>query len=541
MIVYDVAVNAPIFNTLSYTHPNTNRSVHQVGHALLVPLGHRKVTGYIVDVREQEDNESVDGFVLKPVGRLLSPAPLFSQEMLPLYRWLAQYYLYPIGEVLSTALPGTPSAKSGIKAQLVAGAEEQLVSYIDQLEVGETLEVLQSLLAQKQLRPNALRKLRKSAQGSSLIKQLEKTQVITLSSDIYQSQSLERYEVVYSPHPCLLENFEPGQEVAELVQQCFAGTAELSLLPSERKTLDILLTLCRKQSTSEISRKEILKEYKYCSKYLSYLGEKGVIEQGKTRLYRTPLTDMQPQETEVKQHTEEQQNALDVLLPKIASEEFSPFLLHGVTGSGKTEVYIQAVRQALQQGKTALVLVPEIALATQLEEQFHAHFGSQLSLLHSGLSDGERFDQWQQLCNGDSKVVLGARSAVFAPLTDLGVILVDEEHEGAYKQDDGLRYNGRDVAVMRAKIAQCPVVLGSATPSVTSFSNCSNGKYRLLSMTRRVSNRPLPSVQVVDMGKGKRSRPDLFFSDQLIQAMNATLEKKSRFSSLSTEEDSPQV
>nr|WP_275889079.1 primosomal protein N' [Desulfobulbus rhabdoformis] len=222
--------------------------------------------------------------------------------------------------------------------------------------------------------------------------------------------------------------------------------------------------------------------------------------------------------------TGEQEKVLAEILPAIDGEAFAPFLLFGVTGCGKTEVYLQSVGHTLAAGKTALVLVPEIALASQLEAHFFSRFGDQLAVLHSGLSDGERFDQWQRVLQGKAKVVLGARSAVFAPLRNLGLVVVDEEHEPAYKQEDGLHYNGRDLAVLRANMAKCPVVLGSATPSVISYHHCKEGKYTLLQMQKRVANQPLPQVQIIDLTETGRSRPDLTFSDALINGLADTLE-----------------
>jgi len=174
-------------------------------------------------------------------------------------------------------------------------------------------------------------------------------------------------------------------------------------------------------------------------------------------------------------------------------------LLHGVTGSGKTEVYLRAAEETLALGRDVLILVPEIALATQLEAHFVSRFGDMVVLLHSGLSPGERFDQWTLAATGQAKIVIGARSAVFAPLADPGLIVVDEEHDSAYKQEDGLRYQGRDLAILRARYNKAVVILGSGTPTITSFAKAQNGKFRLLSMKKRVENRPLPSVKLVDL------------------------------------------
>jgi primosomal protein N' (replication factor Y) len=197
--------------------------------------------------------------------------------------------------------------------------------------------------------------------------------------------------------------------------------------------------------------------------------------------------------------TSEQAAALATLEPAICARAFAPFLLHGVTGSGKTEVYLRAIAKALAQGMGALVLVPEIALTPQLVGRFRARFGDQVASLHSGLKDAERLAEWRRLKSGEAPLAVGVRSAIFAPVQRLGLVVVDEEHDGSFKQEDKLRYHARDLAVVRAQKARCPVVLGSATPSLETLHNSRIGRYRLLALTRRVDDRPMPEVELVDM------------------------------------------
>ena len=195
----------------------------------------------------------------------------------------------------------------------------------------------------------------------------------------------------------------------------------------------------------------------------------------------------------------EQQTALNAIVARLGTGEFQTFLLHGVTGSGKTEVYLGAMEQVRAEGRQSLVITPEISLTPQLLHRVNARFPGRVGVLHSGLTDAERWSQWRHIKEGDIDVVVGARSAVFAPLPNLGLIIVDEEHDTSYKQEDGLRYNARDVAVVRGKFLRCPVVLGSATPSLESYENCRQGRYRLLEMMHRVEERPLPTIRVVDL------------------------------------------
>jgi primosomal protein N' (replication factor Y) len=199
------------------------------------------------------------------------------------------------------------------------------------------------------------------------------------------------------------------------------------------------------------------------------------------------------------QATKEQRAALAAIETAVAEHCFAPFLLHGVTGSGKTEVYLRAIACALDKARTALVLVPEIALTPQLVGRFRARFGEKVAVLHSGLRDSERLAEWRRLKCGGAPVAVGVRSAIFAPVENLGIVVVDEEHDGSFKQEEKLRYHARDLAVVRARQAGCPVVLGSATPSLESLHNARIGRYRLLELSSRIDDRPMPAVEIVDM------------------------------------------
>jgi primosomal protein N' (replication factor Y) (superfamily II helicase) len=203
----------------------------------------------------------------------------------------------------------------------------------------------------------------------------------------------------------------------------------------------------------------------------------------------------------------EQEHSLGAIADRLQKGGFETFLLHGVTGSGKTEVYLRAMEQARRARRSCLILIPEISLTPQLLDRLHARFPGKVGILHSALSAAERWTQWWHIVRGNVDVVVGARSAVFAPLPNLGLIIVDEEHDSSYKQEEGLRYNGRDVAVVRGKLLGCPVVLGSATPAIESYQNSLDGRYRLLEMTQRVHQRPLPSVETIDLRKKIASSP----------------------------------
>jgi primosomal protein N' (replication factor Y) len=253
------------------------------------------------------------------------------------------------------------------------------------------------------------------------------------------------------------------------------------------------------------------------------LEKRGIVEVYAREVRRDPLGHLEiPDEPRQIRLTPDQQGALDLIVQKIDEREYSTFLLHGVTGSGKTEIYIRAMAEALRQGRTALMLIPEISLTPVFSRRLRSHFGSDLAILHSNLSEGERVDEWRRIKDGNARVVIGTRSAVFAPLEDIGLVVVDEEHDTSYKQEESPRYNGRDTAVMRARAAGAVVVLGSATPSMESFHNAHTGKYAYIKLESRYGSRGLAEVEAVDMREVfRRHGKQQIFSDGLKEAIAA--------------------
>lgn len=272
------------------------------------------------------------------------------------------------------------------------------------------------------------------------------------------------------------------------------------------KALQILAVI---REAEEISAADLRTRFGTCTPQLKRLLALGLSSSEEREIYRDPFKDCDvTRDTPRLLHTH-QEKALQAIATGLSRQQFMPFLLYGVTGSGKTEVYLQAIAHALERGKNALVLVPEIALTPQLTGRFQARFGGGIAILHSGLSDGERYDEWRRIRRGLAKIVIGARSAIFAPLDDIGIIIVDEEHEASFKQSDGLRYNARDLALVRGSMTRAVVVLGSATPSVTSIHAANEGRLTLLELPERVEGRPMPQVELVGMkgNKGTISVP----------------------------------
>jgi primosomal protein N' (replication factor Y) len=268
------------------------------------------------------------------------------------------------------------------------------------------------------------------------------------------------------------------------------------------KALEILAVI---REAGGISAAELRKRFGTCTSQLKRLTELDLCTAEEREIYRDPFKDHVIKRDEPRHLHTHQKGALEAISAGIDRQQFVPFLLYGVTGSGKTEVYLQAISHALEQGKNALVLVPEIALTPQLTGRFQSRFGGGIAILHSGLSEGERYDEWRRIRRGMARIVIGARSAIFAPLDSIGIIIVDEEHEASFKQSDGLRYNARDLALVRGRMEQAVVVLGSATPLVTSIHAAAEGRLTMLELPERVENRPMPLVERVVMKGNKET------------------------------------
>ncbi|MGV1098160.1 replication restart helicase PriA [Thiovibrio sp. JS02] len=493
----EVAVAAPLPHTLTYAAPG-EQTVLRPGQRLLVPLANRLVTGYLLALSEEKPEAR-----LRPVAEILDEQPVFPENMIPFFRWVARYYHHPIGEVIKGALPGGLTSQSGRQLLLT---EKGWRHFTEQNpRAGEEQPWLAELLRKKQLGPAAMRKLWRSKERR-LIEQWAAQGLLGIE-EMIAGESIGR-----KTETCVF--LSPGRD-----------GVQADLKPSERKTLE--LVVARQGPPGQgIPRRELARLYSGARKALPGLAEKGVLFLREQPVYRDPFGETPPFFPKPAQLSPEQEEALARLVPAIAEKKYAPFLLHGVTGSGKTEVYLRAAEFTLAQGRGVLVLVPEIALATQLEGHFLSRFGARVALLHSGLSKGERFDQWQRTLSGEAQIVIGARSAVFAPLAAPGLIIVDEEHDGAYKQEDGLRYQGRDLALLRGNQTDAVVLLGSATPAITSYQHAISGKYTLLTLKNRIENRPLPQVEIVDLQAVNTvsGRPPLF-SPQLRQALRETLAK----------------
>lgn len=429
----DIAVPRPLFQTFTYSVPDSMKDQLTPGSRVMVPFGRQHLIGMAVRVHQEPHPGGV-----KPVRELLDQEPLLSSRLLELGLWLASYYLAPPGEALKVMLP------PGLLARKV-----------DQ-------------------------------DGPSGRFWPEKRRLAVVA-------------VAVSP-------------------------PEVKLTTRQREVLERLTQL-----PLPVWVQPFLRQMKCSQSILKTLASRQLIEMEAVETYRSPWlqSDSFP---EVKKHplTRDQQRIFKKIQKHLASAEYRSMLIHGVTGSGKTEIYLNAIAEALGRGRTALVLVPEIGLTPQISRYFRAWFGEQVAILHSALSAGERFDQWRKIWRGEARVVVGTRSAVFAPLQNLGIIVVDEEHDGSYKQEELPRYNARDVARKRGQLEGALVILGSATPQLETFYQAvQGGELEYERLGSRILERPLPTVHVVDMREEfQKHGKAVVISDLLVTAIAKRLNRK---------------
>ncbi len=516
----EVAVAAPLLHTLSYSFDSDTES-SPVGKRVLVPLGRQRITGYVLALLPEEDVS----FKILPVLHFLDRKPLFPENMVPFFRWIAGYYHYPLGEVIKTALPGGLSSRNRKTLQLTEDGKSQLHSW-DNSDLAEP-SWFSELLEKSKLTPARSKSVLGDRTCKGVVADLLDRGLLRCVDSVDSAKVSEKRERCYVLNtdmelPVSIE----GKEGRAALKNCGLQDENDPLSVPLVRTLFHISVLMKEQGEKAVAVKDIRKVYSSASKTLPELEKRGLVTSSLRRIYRNPFGEVLPFFKKPDRLTPEQAQVLGHIIPAIQEKQYAPFLLHGVTGCGKTEVYLRAAAETLASGRDVLVLVPEIALATQLESHFVSRFQDRIVILHSGLSPGQRFDQWTIAAEGGGKIVIGARSAVFAPLPDPGLIVVDEEHDGGYKQDDGLRYHGRDLAVLRARYSSAVVLLGSGTPTITSYASTASKKYTLLSMLHRVEDRPLPKVTVVDLRDKLAKERGKAIGKQLAKELGRNLDNK---------------
>jgi len=458
-----IAVSLPVRGTFHYTVPEDLRSRARVGCRVLVPFQNRKVIGYVLGNGAPQSLKNV-----KSILEVYDAEPLFHASMVGFLEWMADYYLHPIGKVIQSALPGGLNRQPYTAARVTDRGLEILKSLPDHVEGKKLLLWLKDHAGEKPPWP---------LQG---LKDMVRRGWVLLEEQPGRDRT--------GP---LLRKFielQPGIS-RESVREAASGTTANNEGPFLETFLHgdaVLLQALTKAFTNG--------EY-LVRKWI----KKGLLQRVERTVFRDPAGKMIFPSPIPRVLYEQQKEVLGHIKPWLDRSAFAVCLLHGVTGSGKTEVYYRAVVQLMDSGRQSIVLTPEISLAVYLGSVFRSRLGDRVALYHSGLTPGERYDQWMRMVRGEVDMVVGARSALFAPFPRLGMIIVDEEHDSAYKQENPPRYHARDAAVVRAKMERVPVILGSGTPSVQSYQNAVSGKYHLLRMPRRIENRPPPVVDIVDL------------------------------------------
>ncbi len=463
-MIAKVVVDVAVDREFDYRIPDELASAIKVGSRVNVSFGPRSTQGYVVGLVEASERAG-----LKPIESVIGARPYIDETMLRLARWMAEYYCAPVELAVQAVLPGAVRQK---KAHF---KEQWFVRLAGACAVGEGARP-QSAGATQTERAGRTRETGTGAAECS--------------------------------HLVL-----PSRELLETLR---------AKAPRQASALESLMA----QGESGMFLHELLRRSGADQPAVRALEKKGLVVFEKQETLRNPLLQHHVLPTQPLPLMPEQAGALNVVKQSIDTRQPPVVLLHGVTGSGKTEVYLQAIAYALEQGRGAIVLVPEIALTPQTIERFRSRFGDTIAVLHSALSDGERHDEWHRLWDGRARIAIGARSAVFAPVNKLGLIVVDEEHEATYKQDESPRYNARDVAVMRGSMEGCAVLLGSATPALESFRNARTGKYRLVDLPHRVDHRTMPVMRIVDMRiEAERTGKMAVFSRELVEAVRRRLER----------------
>ncbi|ERJ13417.1 primosomal protein N' [Haloplasma contractile] len=485
-VVVDVK-NKNVNRTFDYEIPEELESIVEKGMRVIVPFANRLVMGYIIDFIESSTFNR-----LKQVEQVIDLVPSVNDELLTLAHKIsketASFLVSCIQVMLPTAIKASYQ-KRLIKNQALEAHE--LETYFNEKETidYETVEA------------NDLYKVKKEIQAGNI-------------------------ELKYVVKNKLKIKKEKYVKINELQDQTVETvTAKLSRSKKQQEAM-IYLYQIKERGYTELLKKDLLDAVDLGTSSYNALLKKGYIREIEKESYRDPFRNDEVTERKRVTLNAEQQNVVRSVLESSIKDKQETFLLHGITGSGKTEVYLNIIKEVISKGKEAILLVPEISLTPQIVKRVRSYFNDEVAVLHSGLSQGEKYDEWRKILRKEVKVVVGARSAIFAPFTNIGVIIIDEEHESSYKQSDMPKYHAIEVAKWRANFHNCPVVLGSATPSLESHARAIKGVYNLLTLTKRATNMDLPNTSVVDMTNEFQNGNLSIFSDELKDAITEKLNKK---------------
>ena len=488
----NLALAVPLRTTFTYAVPEQLCAAVQPGVRVLVPFRQKSLVGVVVDLTERAPEKTK----IREITRVLDVIPALTPALIELGHWIAGYYLAPVGEVFRAMLPPVTELRTQQQIAITAAGRELVDSTSSTLSeefAAEEIALLSKLIAKHGVLLASA--LEKSGLNTALLQRLARRGLVEIRQSLLaRKQRMQTILAWRAEEPEKRESTDAAGEKpvrrsqGKAVEKFQAQTARVrELLEAERGPLPLPRVL----KLADISRAAV---ERMLASGLLYSWEEPIdpVEDPFDVGYAPPAHELNA----------EQDMALKRIRARFELGEFGVQLLYGVTGSGKTEVYLRAIQETLARQKTALVLVPEIALTLWMGRQCRAWFGARfegVAVLHSALTDVERAREWWRVRNGEARVVVGTRSAVFAPLERLGLVIVDEEQENSYKQEETPRYHGRDVAIVRAKMENAVALLGSATPSLESYHHATTGKYELLTLGSRVENRALAKVEVVDL------------------------------------------
>ena len=497
----EVSVNSPVYHNRTFSYSIPDGMEIQPGQAVWVPFGNKILQGIVTSIERLPAVEET-----RDISAVIEPPLILSTQQLKLAQWISDYYLCPLFDAISTMLP--------------PGFERSTIAYIQTAKDFDQRQ-LSKLTAEQTKIIGLLRQKDKLS-----VKDLEKTfGVKAAQAAISRLISRNLITKSYETAPARVK---PKKETyIELAVDSAAAVEEIQRLYAKRaaKQAEVLEFL---MESGAVSLSEVRKKTGCQTETMKTLTNKGLVSVKEFDVKRQPFSYDDIKQSSHLKLTTQQEAAFNEIQRSLVDNKGDTFLLHGATGSGKTEVYLQALAEAIKLGKRAIVLVPEISLTPQTIDRFASRFPYRVAIIHSKLSLGEQFDQWHQIQNGEYDVVIGARSAIFAPQPQLGLIVIDEEHEWTYKQDNSPRYHTRDVALEIAVLNKATVILGSATPDVSSYYNATKGKYRLLEMPERVTPKegsPLPKVELVDLREELKTGNTGIFSRLLEYEINKAIKK----------------
>ncbi|HEY6249704.1 MAG TPA: primosomal protein N', partial [Candidatus Angelobacter sp.] len=493
----DVALPVPL--DMTFTYKIVDR-MPVIGGRVLVPFRNSRMAGVVTALHDRQPSVQT-----KTVLEVLDSEPVLDATLTQLGQWISQYYLAPIGEVFRTMLPLSAEIKKAKVYRITETGQEILHA---SATTGSSRRSRQEVDAQM-LEYAVLDHLSDSADV------LEGTIRSATGANRQVLDNLVRKKWIAR------EDASTSRDARRTIQIAILKEVSGKLNDNQQK---IIVALQQANGRLEV---EQLRSLEVPRSTLQTLVKRGMVEMGEeaAEFQVSGLKKRGPSHLDFIFNAQ-QKAALDSIQRSVEKKTFSVSLLHGVTGSGKTAVYLAAMQAVLEAGRSAILLVPEIGLTPAAAANLHQVFGDEVAILHSALTDDERAEQWHRIRRGEARIVVGTRSAVFAPVSNLALLVVDEEHDSSYKQEETPRYHGRDVAVLRGKLSNATVVLASATPSIESYHNTQTGKYALIELGERVERRPLPEVEVVDMRfEFQQAGEDRLFSRQLVQEVSERLER----------------